>query len=168
MIDHLTVDQCANRPPGIHTVEVIPNSIQAEWTEAWSAVHMMCQAARTGEENERALKWIPWLPQGLLHAPHRGGKNGARQYRELARRFVMWRQRDMLGEVKKWKMAAVTTEKRLTKVGAKKAKGDQARVARAIRLLRRGVVSRVGAALESKGLGNLDNPEIWEQLQKNI
>jgi hypothetical protein len=54
----------------------------------------------TEEENERALKWILWLPQGLLHAPQRGGKNGARQYMELARRFVMWRQKGMLGLVK--------------------------------------------------------------------
>ena len=93
-------------------------------------------------------------------------KNGARQYRELARRFVMWRQRDMLGLVKKWKMAAVTSEKRLSKAGAKKVNGDQPRVARAIRLLRRGAISRAVAALESKGLGDMDNPEMWEQLQK--
>ena len=32
VIDLLTVDQCANRPPGVHTVEVISNSLQAEWT----------------------------------------------------------------------------------------------------------------------------------------
>jgi len=62
MIDHLTVDQCANKPHGIHTVEVIPNSLQTEWTEAWNTVHKMGQAARTYEENERALKWILWLP----------------------------------------------------------------------------------------------------------
>jgi hypothetical protein len=122
------------------------------------------QAARTDEENERALKWILWLPQGLLHAPQREGKNGARQYKEVARRFVMWRQRDMVEIVKKWKMAAVTAEKRLSKAGAKKAKGDQARVAWAITLLRRGAISRAGAALESKGLGDLENPKIWEQL----
>jgi hypothetical protein len=71
MIDHLTVDQCANMPPRIHTVEVIPNSLQVEWTEAWNAVHRMRHAARTYEENEMALKWILWLPQGLLHAPQR-------------------------------------------------------------------------------------------------
>ena len=124
MIDHLTVDPCANMPHGVHSVEVIPNSLQEKWTEAWNTVHMMRQAARTDEETERALKWILWLPQGLLQAPQRGGKNGARQYRELARRFVMWRQRDMLGLVKKWKMAAFTAEKRLSKAGAKKAKGD--------------------------------------------
>ena len=110
MIDHLPVDQCANRPPGVHTVEVIPSSLQGEWTEAWNAIHRLRQAARTEEENERALKWILWLPQGLLHTPQRGGKNGARQFRELARRFVMWRQGDMLGLVKAWKMAAVTAE----------------------------------------------------------
>jgi len=60
-----------------------------------------------------------------LHAPQRGGKNGARQSKELARRFVMWRQRDMLGLVKKWKMAAITAKKRLSKARAKKAKEDQ-------------------------------------------
>ena len=78
----------------------------------------------------------------------------------------MWRQRDVLGLVKAWKKAAVTAEKRLTKAGARKAKGDQARIARAIRLLRRGAISRSGHALESKGLGDLDNPVIWEQLQR--
>jgi hypothetical protein len=89
-----------------------------------------------------------------------------RQYKELARRFVMWRQKDMLGLVKAWKMAAVAAEKRLSKAGARKAMGNQARIARAIRLLRRGAISRAGQALESKGIGELDNPEIWEQLQR--
>ena len=57
-------------------------------------------------------------------------------------------------------MAAVTAEKRLSKARARKAKGDQARIAKAIRLLRRGAISRAGQALESKGLGDLDNPVI--------
>jgi hypothetical protein len=72
----------------------------------------------------------------------------------------------LLGLVKAWKMAAVTAEKRLMKAGARKAKGDQTRIARAIRLLRRGAISMAGHALESKGLGDLNNPEIWEQLQR--
>ncbi len=70
----------------------------------------------------------------------------------------------MLGLVKTWKMTAVAAEKRLTKAAARKARGDRARVARAIRLLRRGAISRAGQALESKGLGDLDNAEIWEPL----
>ncbi len=72
----------------------------------------------------------------------------------------------MLGLVKAWKMAAVTAEKRLSKAGARKAKGNQARITRAIRLLRKGAISRAGQALESKGLGDLNNSEIWEQLQR--
>ena len=32
--------------------------------------------------------------------------------------------------------------------------------------MRRGAISRAGQTLESKGLGDLNNPEIWEQLQK--
>ena len=78
----------------------------------------------------------------------------------MAKRFVLWRQKDMLGLVKSWKVAATTAEKRLSKARARKAKGGQARIARAMRLLRRGAISRAGHARESKGLGDLDNPEI--------
>ncbi len=56
----------------------------------------------------------------------------------------MWRQRDMLGLVKAWKLAAVAAEKRLSKAEAKKARGDNALIARAIKLLRRGAISRAG------------------------
>ncbi len=73
----------------------------------------------------------------------------------------------MLGLVKALKMATVAAEKRLSKPGEKKAKGDQAKTARAIRLLRRGAISRAGKALESKGIGELDNDEIWDQMKKN-
>ncbi len=68
---------------------------------------MLRQVANTVEETERALKWIMWLSQALLHAPRRGRKNGARQHMELAKRFVLWRQKDMLGLVKAWKLATV-------------------------------------------------------------
>ena len=129
-------------------------------------MHRLRQAAVTEEEKERAMKWILWLPQGLLHAPQRGGNKENRQYRELARRFVRWRQRDMLAIVKAWKMAAVSAEKRLSKHGARKAKGDQAKIARAIRLLRKGAISLAGHALESKGIGDLEDPEIWEQMTR--
>jgi hypothetical protein len=77
----------------------------------------------------------------------------------------MWRQRDMLGLVKAWKQAAVAAEKRLTKAGTKKAKGDNARISRAIKLLRRGAISRAGQALESKGIGDMNDPEIWAQMK---
>jgi hypothetical protein len=58
----------------------------------------------------------------------------------------------MQGLVKAWKAAAIAAEKRLSKPGARKAKGDQARIARAIKLLRRGAISRAGHALEIKGI----------------
>ena len=166
IIDSLTITQCAVRPPGLQTVKIIPPALQDEWAEAWNDAHMQRQSALTEEERERALKWIMWLPQGPLHAPKRGGKGVARQYREPARRFVMWRQWDMLGLVKAWKTAAIAAGKRLYKTGARKAKGDQVRVARAIRLLRRGAISRAGHALESKGIGDLTNGEIWNQMKK--
>ncbi len=118
----------------------------------------------TDEERDRALKWILWLPQGLLHASSRGGQKGARQYRDMARRFVAWRKRDMTGLLKMWRMAAVTAEKRMTKAKARKAKGENARVERAVQLLRKGAISRAGKALESKGMGDLDDIEVWIQI----
>ena len=109
----------------------------------------MRDAAATEEERDRALKWVLWLPQGLLHASSKGGKKGARQYRDLARRFVAWRKRDMQGLLKTWRMAAITAEKRMTKAKARKEKGEHARIERAVRLLRKGAISRAGKALES-------------------
>ena len=119
-------------PAGMRTMEFIPNSLHDEWTEAWNATHRRRDAPDTEEDKERALKWILWLPHGLSHSPQRGGKNGVRQYRDIARRFVMWRQRDMMGLMRVWKAAAVAAEKRLSKTESIREKGKQARVARAI------------------------------------
>ena len=52
----------------------------------------------------------------------------------------------------------------MTKAKARKTKGDNARIERAVRLLRKGAISRAGNALESKGLGDLDDVEIWTQI----
>ena len=76
VIDHPTVNQCANMPPRLHMVEIIPSFLQTELTAACNTVHMLRHAATTEEETERNLKWLLWLPQGLLHAPQRGGKTG--------------------------------------------------------------------------------------------
>jgi len=76
-------------PTGLQTLEFIPSSLQDEWTKAWNDVQRIRDAAGTKEERDMALKWIMWLPQGLLYAPSRGGQNGARQFRDLAKRFVM-------------------------------------------------------------------------------
>jgi DUF1680 family protein len=88
----------------------------------------MRDAATTDEERDMALKWIMWLPQGLMHASNRGGQKGARQYMDLARRFVAWRKKDVHGLLKTWRMAAITIEQRMTKAKARKAKGENARI----------------------------------------
>ena len=61
-------------------------------------------------------------------------------------------------------MAAITVEKRMMKAKARKAKEENVRIERAVRLLRKGAISRAGNALESKGLGDLDDVEIWTQI----
>jgi hypothetical protein len=77
----------------------------------------------------------------------------------------MWRQRDMMGLMKAWRQAAISAEKRMEKSRARKEKGDRARISRAVRLIRRGAISRAGKALESKGLGDLTDRYIWEQIE---
>jgi hypothetical protein len=54
----------------------------------------------------------------------------------------MLRQRDILGLMKAWRQAALTTEKRMEKARARKEKGDMARISRAVKLIRRGAISR--------------------------
>ncbi len=71
VIDSMTVTQCDVRPPGMQTVEIIPNSLQEEWIEAWNKAHRQRQTVETEEEKEQVLKWILWLPKGLLHTPQR-------------------------------------------------------------------------------------------------
>ncbi len=61
-------------------------------------------------------------------------------------------------------MAAITTQKRMMKAKARKAKGDDARIEWAVRLMRKGAISRAGKALESKGLGDMNDAEIWMQI----
>jgi hypothetical protein len=62
VLDSQTVEQCAVRPPGLQTIEFIPNSLQEEWTEACNAVHRLRQVLVSEEEQERAMKRILWLP----------------------------------------------------------------------------------------------------------
>ena len=68
----------------------------------------------------------------MIHAFGRGGKKEARQYMDLVRRFVAWMKRDMQGLLKTWRMASITVEKKMTKAKARKEKGDNARIERAV------------------------------------
>ena len=96
----LIVKQCSRMPMGMQTVEIIPNSLHEEWTNALNVAHELRRSASTEIGKERSLKWIMWMPQGLFHAPTREGKKVIRQYKEIARRFVLWRQRDMEALIK--------------------------------------------------------------------
>ncbi len=52
----------------------------------------------------------------------------------------------------------------MSKASARKEKGERSRISRAIRLIRRGAISKAGKALESKGMGDLSDVRIWEQI----
>jgi hypothetical protein len=132
----------------MQTVEFIPNTLQEEWKDVWNVAHEITKTVVTEVDKERALEWIPWMSQGLLHAPTRGGKNGTRKFKEIAGRFVLWKQRDMEGLIKLWQQARIKAANKLSTKEATNLKGDMARIDRAMRLLRKGAVSRAAKAME--------------------
>jgi hypothetical protein len=143
-------------------VEYVPISLQEKWTEAWNVANQLRRSATSEKDKERALKWLLMLPHGLLHAPTRGRSNRTRQCKEMARRFVLWMQRDMEGLIKLWRHATAKAHNLLTTRQVRTAKGERARIDRAMRLLGKGSISRAGKAQESKGLGDLRNPEVLQ------
>jgi hypothetical protein len=77
-IDTIDVDQCVHMTDGLTIVDFIPSSLHEEWSDAWNCVYRFRQSAIIQDDKAIALKWIMWLPQGLLHTPSRGGKDGLR------------------------------------------------------------------------------------------
>ncbi len=71
----------------------------------------------------------------------------------------------MSGLMRIWKMVAIKAEKLLSKAHARTARDDQALEARAIRLLRKGAISRAGKTIESDGLGDTSDPAIPQHLK---
>jgi len=77
----------------------------------------------------------------------------------------MWRHRDMAKLIEKWKRAASASKSKLSRRSEKTGTNNDKRVTRAIRLIKCGAISRVGRAMESKGLGDLSIPAIFAQMQ---
>jgi hypothetical protein len=86
------------------------------------------------------------------------------QFKELAGRFILWRQRDMEGLIRTWQQASIKASNMLSKREAGVNKLDKARIDRAMRILRKGAVSRAAKAMESKRLGDLSDPELIQQM----
>ena len=63
-----------------------------------------------------------------------------------------------MGLIRGWKGAVVDAEKRMTKAKARKEIGERYRIDKTIRLLRHGAISRASKALESMGLGDVEDP----------
>ena len=66
----------------------------------------------------------------------------------------------MEGLIKLWQQAGIKAANMLSNGGATNRKGDRAMIVRAMRLLRKGAISRAARAMERKGLGDLSDPDI--------
>jgi hypothetical protein len=71
----------------------------------------------------------------------------------------------MAGVIKIWKHTTIKGERRLSIRDASKYRSDTARIGRAMRLLRKGAISRAGKALESNGSGDLQDPAILRRME---
>jgi hypothetical protein len=66
----------------------------------------------------------------------------------------------MAGLIKIWGQASIKAQNRLSNMEARANKGDKSRVDRAMRLLRKGAISRGAKAMESKGHIVLNEPDL--------
>ncbi len=64
-----------------------------------------------------------------------------------------------------WQQAGIKAQNRLTNRKSKNRKRDRTRIDRATRLLRKRVISRVGKAMECKGRGDLQDPEVLKYMR---
>jgi hypothetical protein len=71
----------------------------------------------------------------------------------------------MEGLIRTWQQAGIKANKRLSKSEARVHKSDKARIDRAMRMLRKGAVSRAAKAMESNGLGDLSDPDLIQHMQ---
>ena len=79
----------------IQAIEFILYGMQEKWTDAWNFVHKCRESGVTQKGKDKAVKWLLWLPHGLLHSLARGGEVGLSQCRDLANILVLWIQIDM-------------------------------------------------------------------------
>ena len=68
--------------------------------------------------------------------------------------------------IKLWQQAGIKAANKLSSKEVTNRKGDRARIDRTMRLLRKGAISRAAKAMESKGLGDLTDPEVIQKMQE--
>ena len=68
-IDMLAVTQCLRMLLGMRVTKFILSSLHDDWRKAWKTAHEITRSEITTEEKDGAVKWIQWMPHGLLHAP---------------------------------------------------------------------------------------------------
>ena len=160
-IDEVDVEKMIVSPFG-HILD-IPESLQPLWAEACVDVlsrFFEAQEAADTAGMTRALKWQLCLHDVLLRRPPRGGGRAEARYRW---RFSHWQREDYRGLLRSWasdRAAAVESSRRRVNFTAAE------ETERAVRLATDGELSKSAALLVSKGLGDLSNPRIVEQIER--
>ena len=155
-IDHIDVFDCFVSP--FRQLDDIPTQFIESWALANVEVHEQYFDAPNDESRIRALKWILALHQILLRAPLRGGRRG---HNDVPKRFQAWADGDLAYLVQKWMAdrSFVARSRRSSHAASVAASLEQA-----LSLIQRGELSRAQRLIESKGMGNLADAAVVEQL----
>ena len=148
----------------------VPEQHEAVWVSAWVKVLRKWSEADSEEDVTRALKWLLFLPQGLLRRPRMGGKKGRRH---VAARFNALVVGDWGKVVEYWQVDRDKVEVRVGRRQGRRSvdlpeegSGEQEKLRRTVlSLISDGQLSRAVRRVTSHGVATARDPEVQEQLQ---
>ena len=147
-------------------VDEVPHQHREVWTWAWGHVLRRIDQASDDKELDRGLMWLCFLPQALLRRPKRGGQSGRGL---VAERFNCLVRRDWGALVDLWERDKILArqlnnrEKNRNNNSSEEITDKKRR--EVLKLLAKGQVSRAVGKINSRGLANVEDPGVMEQLQ---
>ena len=165
-IDHIDIDQLAFCHPNMGVIGAIP----PEYTDKWAIANVdVVEAYKAAGDDpvqrNRMLKWFLGLHLILLR------KNGAKSrgrdrpgWDTLARRFNAWTEGDYTTVIDLFERALREAPRGNRR--RNRAEDNGTKIRAATELMRLGLLSRSMRLLLSKGVGDLSDPRIVEQLAR--
>ena len=146
-------------------LQEVPEQHKSAWATSYSEVLQHWEDASSDEEQDRALKWLGFLPQALLRKPTRGGKAGRAQ---VAYRFNCLISRDWGSLVELWKtdhdkMRQQRRDRRLRDVNDLDEENKLRK--EVLGLMENGQIGRAMDRVTTFGVADSNTPEIRDQLE---
>jgi hypothetical protein len=138
----------------------IPGRFVEDWASADSKAHEWYFNATDDLQRDCALRWTITLHQILLRLPTTGGRKGAVQ---MEQRFKAFKQGEY-AKLIKWYLRD-RVEAVLRNNEGRQAPSEERAIAKAVRLVGKGEVSKAVGLLASLGLADITDPNVVAQLE---